>query len=228
MADRNFVWCKECTAFLSGDPEEHEGHQLCDLQTSSERTEALDSVKEYSSQAVSNFQAEFEKAKVYTNSMKTRKEKLRSQMMQRFEAIVKDLRVALEDECQQFFKEIESRIGRPESHARAVLSDTPSKVDIGKELIQRAEALSLADDDDITLQELGELRMFYHVLDDYVHADTVKLEAGEIFVKFPSTMQSKDECRELAKKLVGTVINSKREAFKQRKSSIDLVNFTEC
>ena len=224
MSEESFIWCSDCSNFVEMHDKDHEDHRIFDLLSDEDDGLPLKELKEFASVAVGSFRDDFEKAKMFSNKAKVQKEKLKTHMLKRIEMIVKDLRIALEDDCARLFKEIDNKIQQAEKQAQIVMRATPEKVEAAEELVRCADAFA-ADRKDSNVQMV---KLNYQLLHSYVYGEAAnKLPEAEVFIKFPNTLKSKDECRELVTKLIGRVISSKKEAMLQRKSSIDVVNLTD-
>lgn len=224
-----YQWCNDCHTFQDT-TNSHNGHSVVTLGENTASTiQCLDDLIQYGQDSISNIQADVENARRVDEEIASTKEKFRATLMKRIEAIVKDVRVALDEHSTQLLVDVERKVEQTAENAKTVIRTSGMKLDTANAFLCKA-AVTLPNDDDGTFDEnqLKEVYNHFRTLEKINRQPKPNVKSVNVNMKFPNTMKMKTQCRELSKKLVGEIENTDKPSLLNAQApSIDVLSLDD-
>ena len=209
--------------------ESHEGHQKVTLGDDLIKTiSALDDIIEYGQEAAASIEQDVANARRVQSEIQSMREKFKATLMSRIEKIVQDLRVALDEQSMQLLGDVDKKVSVMEENARKVIQTSRMKLDTANNFLEKAATALPDDNGNFDEQQLKDIYQHYKTLQKVVNQEKPKVESVSVNIKFPNTMKVKTECRELSKRIIGEIANTKRPSLLDaQRPSIDVANIND-
>eukprot|EP00111_Clytia_hemisphaerica_P012017 TCONS_00035344-protein len=223
-----YQWCSNCQAFQM-DEQPHKGHQLVNLGDDLIKTiSALDNIIEYGQDAAASIEQDVANARRVQSEIQSMREKFKATLMSRIEKIVQDLRVALDEQSMQLLGDVDKKVSIMEENARKVIQTSRMKLDTTNTFLEKAATALPDDNGNFEEKQLKDIYQHYKTLQKVVNQEKPKVESVSVDIKFPNTMKVKTECRELSKRIIGEIANTKRPSLLDaQRASIDVANIND-
>ncbi|XP_066929737.1 protein FAM184A-like [Clytia hemisphaerica] len=223
-----YQWCSNCQAFQM-DEQPHKGHQLVNLGDDLIKTiSALDDIIEYGQDAAASIEQDVANARRVQSEIQSMREKFKATLMSRIEKIVQDLRVALDEQSMQLLGDVDKKVSIMEENARKVIQTSRMKLDTTNTFLEKAATALPDDNGNFEEKQLKDIYQHYKTLQKVVNQEKPKVESVSVDIKFPNTMKVKTECRELSKRIIGEIANTKRPSLLDaQRASIDVANIND-
>lgn len=208
----------------------HDSHDLMTLGKGASSTiQCLDELIQYGQDSIAEMQSEVENARRVEGEIQATREKFKTTLLTRIEKIVKDVRVALDEQGTQLLTDADRKVENMATNAQMVIRTSRMKLDTANAFLRKA-AVTLPNDDDGTFDDaqLKEVYNHFQALEKIQRQPKPNVKPVSVNIRFPNTMKMKTQCRQLSKQIIGEIEDTKRPSLlNAQRPSIDVLSLDE-
>ena len=189
---------------------------------------AFDDIIQYGQDKISGLENEVQNARQVANEIQAMRNKFKNTLLTRIEQIVRDVRVALDDQSMVLLSDVDKKVAEMEANAQSVITTSRVKLDTANTFLAKAAVTLPNENGEFEEEQLIDVYQHYSTLQKVTAQSNKEVKSVPVNVRFPNTMKVKSECRDLAKRIIGEIENTKRpNLLDAQRPSIDVTNIKD-
>ena len=190
--------------------------------------DAFDDIIQYGQDTISGLQNDVQNARNVANEIQAMRNTFKNTLLTRIEKIVRDVRVALDDQSMVLLSDVDKKVAEMEANAQSVITKSRVKLDTAHNFLAKAAVTLPNDEGKFEEQQLMEVYQHHCTLQKVTAQPNPDINPVSVKIRFPNTMKMKTECRDLAKRIIGEIEDTKRPSLLDTKrASIDVANIND-
>ena len=189
---------------------------------------AFDDIIQYGQDTISDLQNDVRNARNVTKEIQAMRNKFKKTLLTRIEQIVRDVRVALDDQSMILLNDVDKKVAEMEANAQSVITSSRVKLDTANTFLAKAAVTLPNENGEFEEQDLFDVYQHHRTLKKLTLEPNPIVKSVPVSIRFPNTMRVKTECRDLAKRIIGEIEHTKRpNLLDAKRPSIDVTNIKD-